>query len=143
VLCDSRYCWCVVRVGVDRCEAVVAWWNSCSEIGCDNAVDLSGVDTLEEGERGGVEDGWVIEGSHRLNDEVSVADEDTLCVELLRCHVIRLLCIGEHAGLQVIQDHLNVECLIGRDGGEVLRELELARGHVGLGDDIAHWDGVA
>lgn len=133
----------VVRRSVDRSEAVVARWDTRGN-GCrdDTIVICWGIDTLEEGERGRIEDRWIIESAHRLNDKVSVTDEDLLAVELLRRHVVCLLCICENTGLHVVQDHFDGEGLVGRDGRKVDGVLELALGHVGLWDNVTHWDGI-
>jgi len=143
VLSDGNDYGSVVRVGVDGCETVVACWDTGGDIDRDDAVDLGGVNTLEEGELRGVKDSRVVKVTHGLDDEVSVTDDDTLCVELLRSHVIRLVCIRENTSLHIVQGHLNRECLIGRNLGEVLGENELAIGLVGLWDNIAHRDRVA
>jgi hypothetical protein len=72
-----------------------------------------------------------------------MSDDDTLCIELLRCHVVRRFCICEGTGLQIVQGHGNREWLIGRDRGEVDGVGELASGHVRLCRDIPHHDRVA
>lgn len=72
-----------------------------------------------------------------------MTDENLLVVELLRRHVVCLLCICENTSLQVAQEHLDRECLVGRNGLEVGWVLELALGHVGLWDNVTHWDRIA
>jgi len=72
-----------------------------------------------------------------------VADEDTLVVQLLRSHVIRLLRVGEHAGLHVVEVHRDGEWRIGGDDVLVFGADKLAGGHVRLWDNVAHGDRVA
>lgn len=72
-----------------------------------------------------------------------MTDEDTLAVELLRSHVVRLLRIGEYTGLHVIDVHPDGERLIGGNFVLIGRAGKLARGHVSLWDDVAQRDRVA
>jgi hypothetical protein len=69
VLSDGNDYGSVVRVGVDGCETVVACWDTGGDIDRDDAVDLGGVNTLEEGERRGVKDSRVVKVTHGLDDE--------------------------------------------------------------------------
>lgn len=60
----------VVRRGVDRSETVVARWDTRGHGSRDDTITVCGsINTLEEGKGGRVEDRWIVESSHGLNDK--------------------------------------------------------------------------
>jgi hypothetical protein len=163
VLCDGNDGRGVVGVRVDGCKAIFTGRETSGNVRGELSSLRSGVDALEERKSGGVEDGRVRKVVHLLDDKATssrqyyylegeeeakenvlwVTDEDTLAIELLRSHVVRLLSIGEHAGLHVVNVHLDGERLVGGDSVLVGGAGKLARGHVGLWDNVTHWDRVA
>jgi len=143
VLCNGGDDRSVVGIRVDGGKAIFTRWETGGNV-CGELSSLrGGVDALEERKSSGVEDGRIRKVGHLLDDEVGMTDDDTLAIELLRGHVVRLLSIGKHAGLHVVEVHRDGERLVGGDGVLVGGADKLARGHVGLWNDITHGDWVA
>ena len=85
----------------------------------------SSIQALEEGKLLGVGGCCLVEGTQLLNDDVRVALDLTLPVELLRsCEVVGLR-IDEETCLHVLDCHLDSESLSGLDRPKVRRESEL------------------
>lgn len=113
----------VVRIGVNRAQAV----DTSRETICDrlryDTVDRSAVNPLEERENAGILGCSRRERANALNSEMSVADDVTLGVDLLGSSVIVGLGVDEVAGLKVVDRHLDGERGV---GGDVLT---VHRGH--------------
>jgi hypothetical protein len=101
------------------------------------------IDTLEEGEclRVGRRCGSQV-AAEILDGDVTVTD-DVTTLELLRSGVVRGQGIGEGAGDQVRELHLDGEVLVGGDVFAGAGEQHDRRDHVGIGGDVAHDHAVA
>lgn len=119
-------------------DAVVTSRQTASDRGSELPLSISGiVDTLEESELGGI---WGLGGSERvaevLNDDVSVANNEALAVELLRRRVVSAVGVGEGSQLHVRHLHRNIKVCVGcrllaGDGaGDDGRHHLAARGHL-------------
>lgn len=72
-----------------------------------------------------------------------MADNLSTAVEELRGSKVRLLGVGERAGLHVLELHADVEGHVSSNGGHVLGEGELGGRHVGGGWDGTDGHGIA
>jgi hypothetical protein len=134
----------VVGSSVDREQPIDTWGNTLVNISGDDTIVIRGpVHTLEEGELGGVEWLSVVKALAGLNDNVGVANEDTVVVDFSRSSVVVGLRVGEETGLEVAELELDGEGLVGRDLAKVEWELEFGRGHAVLGENATLRDDVA
>ena len=133
----------VVRGGVDRGETVGTSRKTSGDISSEDVIHSLAVETLEEGEAGRVCRGRLLKRVDRLDDDVRVALDLALCVDLLGRGEVVLIRVHEVAGLKVVDCHLDRELGVRLDRLEVHRELELARWHVRRGRDDTHGRGVA
>ena len=144
VLCDSDESGLVVRRRVDRGDAVRTGGKTAGDISGEDAVLRGRVETLEEHELGRVRRRLAVQAGERVDDDVRVAvDVARRGVDLLGCGEVVLGRVHEIACDEVPDGHLDREVLVRGNGGAVLREHELGRGHVREGGDNAHWRGVA
>lgn len=113
-----------------RADTVVTGGQTTSDGGSKLSLTISGiVDTLEESKLGGVWGcGWREGVTQILNDDVSVTDNLSLAVELLRRGVVGAVRVGEGSELHVCHLHGNVKVRV-RCG--------LLSGH-GADDDSCH-----
>ena len=138
MLRDSNEDRLVVRRGVDRGQAVHTRGETRSDVCTDNAINRGGVDTLEECEDAGVRRGGLVDRVQFLNDDVRVADDGALCIDLLGRGVVVGLSVHERAGLDVVDRHVDCEGLVGWDRTEVRWERELRGRHVRRRSDNTH-----
>ena len=90
----------MVRSGVDREETVGTSGEAFGDISSNDTIAVRGsVDTLEERERGGVGGLSLIERGERLNDDVSVTNDDAGVVELSWSGIVVELGVREEAEL--------------------------------------------
>ena len=144
VLRDRDEAGLVVRRGVDGRELVGAGRETVGHIGGDGAVRGGGrVDALKEREDGGVQDRGRPERIDGLHDEMRVADDVALTVDLLRRRIIVLVRVDKVARLQVLERHRDRERGVGLDGAQVGRGDEFGGGHVRAARDHAHRSRVA
>ncbi len=106
-------------------------------------VNGGSVKTLEEGEDLGVGRRRLAERSELLDDDVRVADDLALGVELLGRGEVVLVRIHEVTSLHVGDGHGNCERSVRGDGVTVCGNDEFCGGHVAHGRDGAHWRRVA
>lgn len=133
----------MVSCGVDRRDLVNTSWETVRDISSENTTLSGSVKTLEEGEHLGVGWGGLVEGLELLNDDVRVALDLSLAVELLGRGEVVAVCVDEEAGLHSTDGHGDGELLVGLDGITVLGVGELRRGHVVSRGEDTHGCGVA
>lgn len=126
----------VVSSGVNRRDLVESSWET-SVDGCGKqAVDGSSIETLEEGELSGVGGGSLVESGELLDDDVRVANDLALGVDLLGSSEIVLGRVHESTRLEVGNSHSDREGRVLSERVTVLGDSELGRGHViSTGDD--------
>jgi hypothetical protein len=154
----------VVRRRVDGGDLVRAGRQAAGDLDGELAVDGRVVEALEERELGRVRRRRLAERGELLDDDVRVADDLALAVDLLRRAEVVLLCVNErawdaiirqlqlvgqtrirkHTRLQVLDRELDGERRVRLDRLVAVRgEDELARGHDRLRRDLAHRRRVA
>lgn len=164
MLGDRREHGHVVRSGVDREETVGTSREALGDVGSNDTVAVGrSVDTLEERKLGGVGGLSLVERGERLNDDVSVAEDNAGCVDLRWSGVVVGLGVGEEAELynevvsvgrtaprsravthlHVLNLHLDGEGYICADSAEVLGVNKLGAGEVRLCNDASHRNDVA
>ena len=117
----------MVTCRVDRGDAVDASWKTLGNIGGQNTVRRSTVETLEEIEDFGIQ--WLrrVERRHLLHGNVAVA-LDFAADQLLRSRVVSVGRVRERSGNQIDDLDGDGERGIGRDGIEVLGGVEFGGG---------------
>jgi len=115
----------VVGGGVDGGKLVEADIETVSNSGSQFAVGSSSVETFEENKVLRVGGRGLVKGGERLNDDVGMALNLALSVELLRSREIVGLRIDKEAGLHFLDRHLNGESRLRLDCAEILREGKL------------------
>jgi len=134
----------VVGCGSHGTQAVVASRETTSDGSTQQASVVAGVvDALEEGKGGSAgRSGGVLAVAHVLNDDVSVADDLALTVDILGRVVVGDVGVGEGAGLKVVDLDRDLERLLSRDGVAVLGVGEDGRNHLVCGGDVTHGHGI-
>ena len=133
----------MIGSGVDGGQFVDAGRKSLGNIRGEDAIDRSAVQALEERKPLQVIRGRLRERGEQLHDDVRVAPDQALSVQLLGRRIVVLLCVDEITSLQVLNRHRDREGRVGPERSKVGRERELARGHEVPGDDFPHDGGVA
>lgn len=129
---------------VDRERTIKARSQSSSEISAQSRITSKWrIQPLEEREVGGIE--WLggIEAGHRLDDNVRMADENTLVIHLSWSGVIVELGVCEETGLQVLELEFESESLVGCNFAKVEWEHEFGGWDLVLGDDATLRNNVA
>jgi hypothetical protein len=122
----------MVCSSVDRAESVGASGKTSSYISCEN-TSLSGiVQSLEESKFSRVGWGSLVKSLQSLDDNMRMADDLTLSVQLLRSCEVVLLGVDEGTGLHVIDSHANGKRGVGCDGVTILGVRELGGWHIVL-----------
>jgi hypothetical protein len=121
----------MVRSRVDRRHLISARREPIGDIGGQDAVHRSGIETLEEGERRRVSGCRLRERRERLDNDVRVADDLALAVRLLGRSKVILLGVDKVPGFHALNRECDRKVLVRRDRSAVRRELELGRRHVG------------
>ena len=117
------------RLMVGRCidgrELIKACGKTVGDIGSEFTAHSGGIQTLEESKLFGIGGSGLVERSELLDNDMRVALDLTLCVELLGCGKVVLLRVDEETGLHVLDLHLHCEWRIGFQSPKVLGEGEL------------------
>jgi len=126
----------MVGRGIDRAESVRASGETWVNLDRNKSVSISlGVHTLEEDERLRVGRSGLVQAGQLVDGDVSVTDDGSGTVELLRSSEVVLVGIDEVSCRQVLHGHADRESLVGGDGSTVLGVRKLGRGHpVGAGN---------
>jgi hypothetical protein len=126
----------MVGGSVDGREAVDTSGKTIGNLGSEDTVLSSGVETLEEGEATGISGVGRVNRVNELSNDVRVTDDLASSVQLLGSSKVALLGVDEVTGLHVADSHLDGKRGVGGDGTKVLWEHELGGWHVlGAGDD--------
>ena len=133
----------MVHRGVDGGQLVHAGREAHRDVRGENAVHRSAVQALEERKEIEIVRRRLRERRELLHDDVGVAPDDTLRVQLLGRRIVVLLRVDKVAGLEVPDGHRDCEGRIGPERAKVGRECEFARGHEVSRDDFAHDGRVA
>jgi hypothetical protein len=131
----------MVACRVDGGETVDTSWKTLGNVGSQNTVGRSSVETLEEGEDLGVQGLGGLERRHKLHGNMTVTLDDT-ADQLLRSGIVSVGGVRERSGNQVANLEGDGERGVGLEGVEVLGEVEFGGRHVIDGRDITHGDGV-
>jgi len=110
----------MIGCSVDRRELVNASRQASSDVGGQNTISGSSVQTLEEREFLWVCGRGLVKCSESLNDDVRVANDLSLSVQLLGCREIILLCVHESSSLEVGDCHGNSEWRVLLEGIPIL-----------------------
>lgn len=129
----------MVRRRVDRCHPVRPSWKATRHIDRNRAIHRRTIHALKERELRRVRRRRLGEGIELLNDDVRVADDVALGVDLLRGGVVVRFGVDEVTGFEVGDGHGDVEVLVCGDVVEVLRVREFTGGDVRrCGNDTCH-----
>jgi len=121
---------------VDGARPISGWWETVGNLSSNLAVYSSPVNSLEKRKDPGVRGSGLLQGCKRLNDDVSVTDDQSLIVKGLRSSKVGLLSVGEGAKLDVLDIESNGERGVGSDSAKVFRESKFNRRHVvGVGKE--------
>lgn len=144
MLSDGRQDGLMVRSRVDGEHPVKARIQSNGQRRRQEAVSIKrSVQALKESKLGVVEGLGIRQAVQLFNDNVRMANGDSLIVELSGSCIIVLLGVGESTGLEIAQLELDGEGLVGGDCAKVEGEDEFGRWNVVTGDDATHRDDVA
>jgi hypothetical protein len=138
MLCDWANYRLMIRRCVDRRQFVCASWKAFSNVRRKDTALSSSIQAKEERELLGIVRIRLVQRSEWFNDNVRVADDLTLAVELLRCGEVVCLCIHEITGLHTLDRHFDGERLVNWHRPEVVWEDKLGRGHVSGCRDLSH-----
>ena len=108
---------------VDGGETVDTSWETLGDVGSQNTVGRSSVETLEESEDLGVQGRRRLEIGHQLHCNVTVALDDTVD-QLLRSGIVSVGRVRERSGNQIADLEGNGERAVGSDGVKILGEVE-------------------
>lgn len=133
----------VIGCGVDRGYLVCPSGQSGGDISRNNAIDGGRVQTLEERKLGRVCRRGLRERIERFDNDVGMAHNLPVIIQLLRCREVILLGVDKVSGLEVVDRQRDCESLVGGDGPKVLGGCEFGRGHVPLRGNAAHRSWVA
>lgn len=133
----------VIRRRVNRRHSISASWETTGNRSSEDAALGLVVETLEERELGRVGGLRAVKRRNRLDDDVGVARDFALCVNLLWRGEVVLVRVHKVACRKVLDGHRNREVLVRRDVIAVLRAHELGGGHVRRRSDDAHRRGIA
>jgi len=128
----------VVGGGSNRTHPVGSGDQTPSDDGGRDTTNIRIVKTLEEHERVRVGNTGIGKAGDGLDGDVRVAFDQSGTVDLLGARVVIGRGVGEDSVLNALDTELNGEILIGGDGAEVRRELELEGRGVDLGRDLTH-----
>jgi hypothetical protein len=122
----------VVGSGVDGTDTIGTSGETIVDGGRCNTACIRVVDTFEEGKVTGITGGSLSKTVIELLDsEVSVTDDLTLTIELLRCGKVFHLGVSENTSLNLLDVHLDGESSVWLDGGVTVRgEEEFGGWHV-------------
>ena len=116
---------------IDRTQPICTGIETLSDFGCNDSLLVSlGVYTLEVREPFWIRWRGLSQVRQRLNNDMSVSDDEALIIELLRSGKVVLLCVDKVPSVEVLDGHLDVEFLVGRDVSTIGGECELGRGHL-------------
>ena len=138
MLSDGQKNRLVVGSGVDRGHLVDTRRESIGNVSCENSVDSSCVEALEEREPAWIGGSGLGKRIELFDDDVGVAPDLALRVQLLRRGEVVQLRVHKVTGLESGDGDGDGERLVGSDGATVERERELGRGHVVDGWDETH-----
>ena len=127
----------MVSCRVDGGDTVDTSWETLGNIGSQNTVVRSSIETLEEVEDLGVQGLGCVERRHLLHGNVAMTLNDT-ADQLLRGRVVSVGRVRERSGDQVDDLDGNSERGVGRDGIEVLGTVELG-GRLSVTCQINSW----
>jgi len=114
----------MVACRVDGGETVDTGWKTLGDVGSQNTVGRSSIETLEESEDLGVQGIGRLERRHELDGNVTVTLDDT-ANQLLRSGIVSVGRVRERSGNQVANLEGDCERGVGSEGVEVLGEVEL------------------
>jgi hypothetical protein len=130
----------MVGRGVDGADPVHTSCETVGYIGGEDIVRGNVVESLEEGKGGGVERLGGLERRELLDDDVAMANDNSITVDLLGSSVVVGLGIDEVTCLHVDDLHLNSESLVLHETlVAVLGEHKFAAGGLVETDDATHW----
>lgn len=115
----------MVGSGIDGRDAVEARRQAIVEIHGDLSVRLGTVDALEECEDIRICRGRLVERGQLFDDDVRVANDCPLSVDLLGRGVIVGLRVDKRARLEIVECHVDCETRVRGNAVCVLRENEL------------------
>jgi len=134
----------VIGSSDDGGKPISASWKTLLDDGGKDAISVGlVVHAFEKGEYVRVGGLGLTKAGDALDDDVRVADDPTLAVQLLRGRVVIGLGVDKVAGLEFLDFQFNRERLVLVDNLVVLREHKLARRHVAGGRDETHGGWVA
>lgn len=129
----------MVGGGVDGADPVHTSCETTGYIGGEYIVCGNVVESLKEGEGGGVERLGGLERRELLDDDVAMANDDSITVDLLGGSVVVGVGIDEVTCLHVDNLHLNSKSLVLHETlVAVLGEHKLAAGGLVEADDATH-----
>lgn len=134
----------MVGGGIDGADPVHTSCKTAGYVGCEDVVCGNVVESLEEGKGSGVERFGGLERRELLDDDVAMANDDSITVDLLGGSVVVGVGIDEVTCLHVDDLHLNSESRVLYETlVAVLGEYKLAAGGLVEADDTTHWGLVA
>ena len=121
-------------------KTVVASRKTTLDIGSQKTLTISGgVDTLKEDKLGGIKGvGRVGVTASVLDSDVSVTNDVTAAIKILRCSVVGVRGVGEGTRGEVVHADLNGEVGVRINVGSVERVGDNASNHVASSGDAAH-----
>jgi hypothetical protein len=125
--------------GVNGTDSVHGCWETAGYIGSKDAVCGNVVKPFKEGKGGGVERLGTLKRRELLNDDVAMADDDSIAVDLLRSSVVVGFGIDEVTRLHVGDLHLDSESRVLHEAlVAILGEDKFASGCLVEADDATH-----
>lgn len=128
----------VVGSGVDGAGAINTGREATSNDGGKDAIDSRIIESLEECEDKGIGDGGRRERVDLLNDDMRVADQGSLVVDLSWGGKEVGCSVGEESGLEIVDGDLHGEVDVGWNGVKIGRVLELSRGEISGRENATH-----
>jgi len=126
----------MIRGRIDGGEPVGTGLESSVNTGSEDTIRSSTIQSFEEGKAGGVSWVGLLQRVEEFNDNMGMAPDDTLAIQLLWCGEVVLLRVYEITSLKISDGHLDGEWGVGCNPSTVGWEHELRRGHnVHRGDD--------
>ena len=120
----------MVRRRINGTHPVCTRGETVSDVGRNDSLPVSfRVDTLEVRKLLWIRRLNLTQVGQLLNDKVSVSNDHSLAIELLRGGEVVLLCVDKVSGVEVLHSHIDGELLVGGDGSTVGGIRELGRGH--------------